>query len=97
LQEQAVAITINENSVTALSAGAKIRRQPLLSARHTKDSKILHDRVTVDAGGVYAFDIAPTDLAWLQILEGEVQLTHTIHTPLVKPISFSCHLLSAVN
>lgn len=75
-----MAITINENSVTALPAGAKIRRQPLLSARHTKDSKILLDRVTVDAGGVQAFDIAPTNLAWLQILEGEAQLTHAHNT-----------------
>lgn len=71
-----MAITINENSVTALPAGAKVRRQPLLTAQHTKDGKVLLDRMSLDAGGAHMFSIANTDLAWIQILDGEAVLTH---------------------
>jgi quercetin dioxygenase-like cupin family protein len=71
-----MAITINESAVTALPAGAKVRRQPLLTAQHTKDGKVLLDRVSVDAGGTHVLSTAHTDLAWIQILDGEAALTH---------------------
>ena len=71
-----MAITINESSVAAETIAAKVKRQALLSAKHTPDGKVLLDRLTVDAGGTHALTIAVCDLAWVQILEGAAALTH---------------------
>jgi len=71
-----MAIIINEISVAALPAGAKVRRQPLLTAQHTQEAKVLLDGASVDAGGAHVLAIASTDLAWIQILESEAALTH---------------------
>ena len=71
-----MAITINESSVAAETIAAKVKRQALLSAKHTPDGKVLLDRLTVDAGGTHALTIAVGDLAWVQILEGAAALTH---------------------
>ena len=71
-----MAITINESSVAAETIAAKVKRQALLTAKHTPDGKVLLDRLTVDAGGTHALTIAVGDLAWVQILEGAAALTH---------------------
>ena len=71
-----MAITINESSVAAVSIAAKVKRQPLLTAAHTQDGKVLLDRLTVEAGGTHALNIGAGDLAWMQILEGTAVLTH---------------------
>ena len=71
-----MAITINESTVAAETIAAKVKRQALLTAKHTPDGKVLLDRLTVDAGGTHALTIAVGDLAWVQILEGAATLTH---------------------
>jgi len=71
-----VAITINESTVTAEAVAAKVKRQPLLTATHTPDGKVLLDRLTVEAGGAYAVSVGTGDLAWMQILDGEATLAH---------------------
>jgi quercetin dioxygenase-like cupin family protein len=71
-----MAITISESSITALPTSAKVRRQPLLAAHHTKDGKVLLDRVSVDPGGVHVLAIKTSDLAWIQILTGDAVLAH---------------------
>ncbi len=71
-----MAITINECTVAAESIAAKVKRQHLLTAKHTQDGKVLLDRLTVDAGGTHTLNIAAGDLAWVQILEGSATLTH---------------------
>jgi mannose-6-phosphate isomerase-like protein (cupin superfamily) len=71
-----VAITINESSVAAETVAAKVKRQPLLTANHTQDGKVLLDRLTIEAGGAHTLNVTPRDLAWLQILQGEAVLAH---------------------
>ncbi len=71
-----MAITFNESTVVAESIAAHVKRQRLLTQKHTPDGKVLLDRLTVDAGGAHALNIAAGDLAWVQILEGAATLTH---------------------
>jgi len=71
-----VAITINESNVAAVSIAAKVKRQPLLTAAHTQDGKVLLDRLIVEAGGTHALHIGTGDLAWVQIIEGTAVLSH---------------------
>lgn len=71
-----MALTLNESTVAVETIAAKVKRQRLLTAQHTKDGKVLLDRLTVDAGGSHDFEIARGDLAWLQFLEGAATLQH---------------------
>ncbi len=71
-----MAITINESSVAAETIAGKVKRQRLLTVKHTQDGKVLLDRLTVEAGGTHALNIAAGDLAWVQILEGAATLQH---------------------
>ena len=71
-----MALTINESSIVAEPIAAHVKRQRLLTARHTQDGKVLLDRLTVTAGGTHALSIAAGDLAWVQILDGTATLTH---------------------
>jgi quercetin dioxygenase-like cupin family protein len=72
-----MALTINESTVAAETVAPKVKRQPLLTAKHTADGKVLLDRLTVEAGGAHALNIAAGDLAWVQILEGTATLQHS--------------------
>ena len=71
-----MAITLNESTVAAETLAPGVKRQSLLTARHTQDGKVLLDRLSVDADRTHTFAIARGDLAWLQILEGEAVLRH---------------------
>ena len=71
-----MAITINESTVAAESVAAHVKRQHLLTASHTQGGKVLLDRLTVEAGGIHTLNIATSDLAWVQILEGAATLSH---------------------
>ena len=83
-----VAITINQSSVAAVSIAAKVKRQPLLTAAHTQDGKVLLDRISVEAGGTHTLNIGAGDLAWVQILEGAATLTHAgTHTPATESLN----------
>ena len=71
-----MAITINESTVAAENIAGKVKRQRLLTAKHTQDGKVLLDRLIVEAGGAHTLNIGAGDLAWVQILEGAATLTH---------------------
>ena len=71
-----MAITINESSVTAEPIAAKVKRQRLLTDKHTADGKVLLDRLSIETAGTHTLTIAAGDLAWVQILEGAVMLAH---------------------
>ena len=71
-----MALTLNQSAVAAETIAAQVKRQALLTAAHTKDGKVLLDRLTVDAGGTHALTIGMGDLAWVQILDGTATLTH---------------------
>ena len=71
-----MALTINESTLAAESIAPKVRRQRLLTEKHTQGGKVLLDRLTVDGGGAHALAVGAGDLAWVQILEGSATLTH---------------------
>ena len=72
-----MALTINESTVAAETIAPGVKRQHLLTAQHTRDGKVLLDRLALDAGGTYALKIAGGDLAWVQILDGTATLSHS--------------------
>jgi quercetin dioxygenase-like cupin family protein len=72
-----LAITINESTVAAQIIAPKVKRQRLLTPKHTQEGKVLLDRLAVEAGGAHVISIGVRDLAWVQILEGAATLTHT--------------------
>lgn len=71
-----MALTINESTVTAQSIAAGVQCQHLLTPQHTTAGKVLLDRLTLEAGSSHALAIRADDLAWVQVLEGTVTLTH---------------------
>jgi quercetin dioxygenase-like cupin family protein len=71
-----MAYTINESAVAAEVVTSGIKRQRLLTAKHTQHGKVLLDRLTLGAGGTHALNINGGDLAWVQILEGATTLAH---------------------
>ncbi len=71
-----MALTINESTITPEPIANGVTRQRLLTERHTTGGKVLLDRVNIAASANQGINIAATDLAWIQILEGEATLTH---------------------
>ena len=71
-----MAITVNEAAVAAQAFGINARRQRLLTPVLVKDTRVVLDRWSLGAGGIAEVDVAAGDLAWFQILEGNVSLTH---------------------
>lgn len=71
-----MAITINESTVAKDPVAAKVKRQRLLTEKHTADGKVLLDRLTIEVAGTYNLTTAVSDLAWVQILEGAATLDH---------------------
>lgn len=71
-----MALTINESTITPEPIAAGVTRQRLLTEKHTEGGKVLLDRLNVAANTSHEFKVVPTDLAWLQILEGAATLKH---------------------
>lgn len=69
-----MAYSINEASVAAEPLAAKVSRQRLLTEARVAGTKILLDRLTLEAGGAAPLAVAATDLAWFQVLQGAVAL-----------------------
>ncbi len=71
-----MAITLNQTAVAAEPIAANVKRQRLLTEKHTPDGKVLLDRLVIDGGGTHTVAIGADDLAWVQILDGAATLTH---------------------
>ena len=69
-----MAIVVSESSVAPEPLGTGAQRQRLLSGTHAKETRVLLDRWTLAPGAVAALDVPAADLAWFQVLEGEVRL-----------------------
>ena len=82
-----MAITFNERAVDAQPFGVNAYRQRLLTDAQVKGTHVLLDRWTLGHGAVIELGIAARDLAWFQLLEGEVMLSSAAGS----------HLLSAAN
>jgi quercetin dioxygenase-like cupin family protein len=65
-----MAFTVNESSIVPEPLANNVRRQRLL----TKGRKVLLDRLTIAPKGKAQLVVATTDLAWFQILDGELDL-----------------------
>jgi mannose-6-phosphate isomerase-like protein (cupin superfamily) len=69
-----LAITINQESVWSEVLTPGIERRRLLTTARLPRTKVLLDRVTLARGKTLELSVAPGDLAWLQMLEGDIQL-----------------------
>ena len=69
-----MAVTFHESSIAIESHAPGVERQCMLTTARVPHTKVLLDRLTFAAGGAIALDIAPSDLAWFQVLDGSVQL-----------------------
>lgn len=71
-----MAVTFNESSVWAEVLTPGVERQRLLTTGRVPRTRILLDRMKLGAGVSMELRVAPGDLVWFQMLEGETQLTH---------------------
>jgi len=71
-----MAVTFNESAVAPEPIGNGVKRQRLLTAARVKDTNILLDRLTLDAGATMELNVLAGNLAWFQMLEGETALRH---------------------
>ena len=67
-------IHFNVNDVTPRRLAEGVRRQPLLNRENVPDIEFRLDRIALDAGARFELSIAGTDLAWFQVLGGELTL-----------------------
>jgi quercetin dioxygenase-like cupin family protein len=69
-----MAIHFNESEVVSVAAGEGVRRQTLLDKARIPGIKFVLDRLVLAPGSALEIDVAPSDLAWFQMLEGAATL-----------------------
>jgi len=80
-----MAITFNERAVDAQSFAINATRQRLLTEARVKGTKVLLDRWTLGPGAMIELGLAPRDLAWFQLLEGEANLAGAADSQTLTP------------
>ena len=70
-----MAVTFNQEAVWPEVLTPGIERQRLLTFARLPRTKVLLDRVKLAAGRSLELTVAPGDLAWLQMLEGDIVLS----------------------
>lgn len=68
-------IQFNINDVVPEPVANRVQRQSLLSAKNVPDIKFRLDRLDLAAGAEFELSVEAGDLAWFQMLEGELLLT----------------------
>jgi quercetin dioxygenase-like cupin family protein len=71
-----LATIFNQSSVAGEPAGPGASRQHVLTAARVPATAILLDRLALAPGGQAHVSVPAGSLAWLQVLEGQAQLTH---------------------
>jgi mannose-6-phosphate isomerase-like protein (cupin superfamily) len=71
-----LAITLRADSALTEALTAGVERQRLLTPSRVPRTKALLDKVKLAPRASMTFDVARGDLAWIQLLQGEAQLTH---------------------
>ena len=71
-----MAVHFNESTVAAETIGDNVQRQRLLTNARVKGTNILLDRLTLGRGAVTELKVPAGNLAWFQVLEGEIVFTH---------------------
>jgi quercetin dioxygenase-like cupin family protein len=90
-----MAVAFNETSVVAQSADSGVTRQRLLTPQRVENTRVLLDRMTLEAGAAVKFEPSAKSLGWLHVLAGEASL----QTLYCKDRMSDCHsafLLPAV-
>lgn len=67
-----MAIHFNESTVATETIGDNVQRQRLLTAARVQGTNILLDRLTLGGGAVTEINVPAGNLAWFQLLEGEI-------------------------
>ena len=67
-------VLINQESVDPVAVSDGVSRQGLIDPDRVGGDFVLLDRLTVDGGASMAIDIAASDLAWFQLLDGAAAL-----------------------
>lgn len=70
-----MAISFNESTVEGEAFGNGVLRQPLLTRARFPGTNILLDRLSFGAGASADLSVRDGDIAWIQVLDGEVLLT----------------------
>jgi quercetin dioxygenase-like cupin family protein len=70
-------VLINPENIDAVPMGEGITRQALITPERVNNDCIVLDRWNVSAGASTKIQVAATDLAWFQLLEGEASLDGT--------------------
>jgi quercetin dioxygenase-like cupin family protein len=71
-----MAIVVNESAVAAEPFGRGAKRQRLLTEARVKGTHVRLDRWALAPGAIAELEVPAGNLAWFQMLEGEVALTH---------------------
>jgi mannose-6-phosphate isomerase-like protein (cupin superfamily) len=71
-----LAITLRAETALTEVLTPGVERQRLLTPARVPRTKALLDKIKVASRASMNFDVARGDLAWIQMLEGEAQLTH---------------------
>ncbi|MDH4109493.1 MAG: hypothetical protein OEW35_14370 [Gammaproteobacteria bacterium] len=102
-QESDVPVLFNYEDVEAVPMGDGVTRRALITPERVKSDCLLLDRWTIDAGATANVEVAPTDLAWLQLLQGEATINgsaghHALTTSHVifLPPGFAGEISSAI-
>lgn len=69
-----MALSFNQQSISAVSAGDGVRRQPLLDAARVPAIRFAVERLSLSPGSHTDLRTAASELAWFQVLEGEATL-----------------------
>ena len=67
-------VLFNYDSVDAAPMGDGVTRQALITPERVNNDCLLLDRWSLNAGASTKIQVAATDLAWFQLLEGEATL-----------------------
>ena len=71
-----MATIFNHDTVSGENLGGGASRQRLLTTARIPGTAILLDRLTLQADGQLALTVPSNSVAWLQVLDGNVTLTH---------------------
>ena len=71
-----MAIVVNESAVAAEPFGRGAKRQRLLTEARVKGTHVRLDRWALAPGAIAELEVPAGNLAWFQMLDGEVALTH---------------------
>ncbi len=71
-----MALIFNQETIAFEPLHSGARRQILLDEHRVADIDFRLVRISLDAGAVHDLRIAPTALAWFQVLDGRAELSH---------------------